>query len=362
MKKSILMAFVILSLTLFVQAQSNPDGFTEGSQIYSEGFDSAGTLSTNFASQTTGQTTIEVIDYTGKKVWGGQGDSDLVYGCEDLSGTTFTDFDIPVAPNTGDSSKNALRMIANFTGSADDGAVANLYTNDIFDGDYRVKVDIFMRINGPADGGGSGSTERCTVGINHSGTKVNNYLQSDTTIYPIDTDGYFYTMNGERGSGFNDYCLFEGTSGEDPFVWARDVNPCGEIDTENPDQYVGAGIGDGDENAILNLLPYGVDKWRYRGAPGDSWVTLIIDFYKYYGIQKVTLYLDNNDGTVAELTTYSDTDATYESGKILMGYMDDYSSENDAEDSFVLFDNLEVFQLDPPPPPLSADSVWSLYE
>lgn len=354
MKKIIFMAILILSIALCVSAQTNPWGYTQGAEIYSETFDTAASL-TSFAQSGTGNYIIEWLDYTGKKVYGGAGNN----GCEDLSGTTFTDSDIGVGPNTGDASKNAIRMIVNpstITPAAL--SVANLYTNSSFSGNYRVSVDMFYRVNGPPDAGGTGSTEDGIVGVGHSGSKIPNQHQAGGI--PTDTDGYFFVMNGERGTGSTgDVCLFEGDpAAQDTAIYLVNVLPCGDVD---PISAVGSGFGIADNNEWLDFMPYGVDKYRFRGAPGDSWITLIIDSLTVSSERRTVVYIDN--GTeVKEITQYADTDATYESGKILLGYEDRFLSSNTPEESYLIYDNLKVYELDPPPPPASADSQWALYK
>jgi hypothetical protein len=348
-----------MSITLCVSAQTNPYGYTQGSEIYSETFDAGGSLS-NFAASGTGNYIIEWLDYTGKKVYGGAGSA--TGGCEDLSGTTFTDSDIGVAPNTGDASKNAIRMIVNpNTITPAIQSVANLYTNTSFSGDYRVYVDMFYRVNGPPDYGGTGSTEDGIVGVSHSGSKTINQQQDGDAQNPTDTDGYFFVLNSERGTGATgDVCLFEGDpAAKDVAKYLVNVLPCGDVD---PLTAVGSGLGITDNAEWLNFMPYGVDKFRYRGSPGDAWITLIIDSLTVASERITVVYIDN--GTeVKEITRYADTDATYASGKILLGFEDRFTSSNGPEESYLIFDNLKVYDLDePPPPPLAADSQWALYE
>ncbi|MBN1901456.1 hypothetical protein JW926_09065 [Candidatus Sumerlaeota bacterium] len=362
MKKTVFLTICCFCLTFFVYAQTNPYGYTEGAQIFSETFDTAASLS-NFTQSGTGNYTIEWLDYTGKKVYGGSGNT----GCEDLSGTTFTDSDIGVAPNTGDASKNAIRMIVNpSTITPAIQSVANIYTNTAFSGDYRVYVDMFFRVNGPPDDGGTGSTENGIVGVNHGGAKIINQQQDGDSQNPTDTDGYFFILNGERGTGATgDACLFEGDpAAQDVAKYLVNVLPCGDVD---PATVIGSGLGITDNNEWLNFMPYGVDKYRYRGAPGDSWITFIMDSLTIES-EHITIVYINNGTEVKEITRYSDADATYASGKILLGYEDRFTSSNAPEESYLIFDNLKVCSLDAPPPtptpipPLNVDSPWSLYE
>jgi len=357
MKKTILMMILILGLTIGISAQDNPYGYTQGAEIYSETFDSAASL-TNFTQAGTGQYTIEYLDFTGKKVYGGPGDTG---GCDDDSTVTYIDFDIPVAPNSGDASKNAIRMYVNPDTGAASQSVANLYTNTSFSGDYRIKVDMFCRINGPVDYGGSGSTENGIVGVGHSGTKINNQQQDGDAENPTDTDGYFIVMNGERGTGSTgDVVLFEGDpAAKDVGIYLVNVLSCGDVD-QGTAVGTGLGIGTGNENEWLDLFPYDVTTWRYRGSPGDGWITMIIDSLSVGSSRVTVIYIDNGTA-VAEVKDYADLDATYESGKILLGMEDRFTSQNAPDESYIIYDNLTVYELDAPVI-LSTDVTWSLYE
>ena len=88
---------------------------------------------------------------------------------------------------------------------------------------------------------------------------------------------------------------------------------------------------------------------------------MIIDSLTVGSSRVTVIYIDNGTA-IAEVTDYLDLDATYESGKILLGMEDRFTSQNGPDESYIIFDNLKVYDLDPPPPPLSADTTWTIYE
>ena len=148
-------------------------------------------------------------------------------------------------------------------------------------------------------------------------------------------------------------------SAADTSIYQIHVLPCGDVD---PASAVGTGLGIADNNEWLDLFPYGVDTWRYRGAPGDGWITMIIDSMDRGSSRATVVYISNGSET-AKVVEYLDTDATYASGKICLGHEDRYGpgSENLPDESFILFDNLTVCELDAPVI-LASDGAWALYE
>ena len=106
---------------------------------------------------------------------------------------------IPSAPNTSDGSTKGLRLDANF--SAPNAAEAiTLYKKGIHTGDYSVKFDAWLNVNGPFPDGGSGSTNYLTAGVGGSNS-VNNFV-ANTGF------GGWTAVNGENGSGI-DYRLYK---------------------------------------------------------------------------------------------------------------------------------------------------------
>ncbi len=245
---------------------------------------------------------------------------------------------IPVAPNTSDSSKNGLRMQVNLTASALTGT--NVYTNQTFSEDYMVDVDVFFRVNGPPPAGGTGSTEYYRVGINHTGTQLVNYYQDGTANSPVETDGYYYQGTGDAGASV-DYVLFRGDSAvaddaADGGVFEVSGN-VGESNSNGTDPFDGSTVG------------Y-YSTTNYPGCTGDQWLELRITYIS----KVVRVYMDGY-----LIATLSDPAQRWTSGKVCLGMEDTYTSLAPADTSYVIFDNLRVAQI---PPATAVDSSWLLYE
>jgi len=97
---------------------------------------------------------------------------------------------IPSAPNSVNGSTRGVQMQCNLAS----GAVAALSlspTNRTFAGDYRLRFDAWINVNGPLPAGGSGSTEFLTAGVGTLGNRVEwtNNLTADGVYFAIDGEG-----------------------------------------------------------------------------------------------------------------------------------------------------------------------------
>jgi hypothetical protein len=269
--------------------------------------------------------------------------------------SALTDHDsnaIGSAPNTGDSSTLALYMEVNDDADGTAAAtVANAFNNTaIVAADYVMKVDVYQRINGPAPGGGSGSTQSVVIGVNHSATKRISITQDAGTNFPIDTDGYFFAINGDNGSGTTDVFFLEGSAVEDPVAvpglsWTDDA-AAAEVGNR------GLGIApDGLLAFAPNIFPS--TEFAY-GCPGDHWVT-----YQFESISGVlTGSIDNGlGGGFVTILTFDDPDDTWSSDKVLLALEDRFSSQSPVGTGFTLFDNLVVEEYIPP----NAAGNWAIY-
>ena len=99
---------------------------------------------------------------------------------------------IPSAPNSASGTTRGLEMQANLSLGAV-AAVSLSPTNRNFAGDYRIRFDGWINVNGPFPDGGAGSTEFLTVGIGTSGTRT------EWTGNPS-ADGVYFSANGDGGS------------------------------------------------------------------------------------------------------------------------------------------------------------------
>jgi hypothetical protein len=107
----------------------------------------------------------------------------------------YSSLGIPSAPNSTNSSTLGVQMKANLTLGAV-AAVSLSPASQIFSGDYRVRFDAWINVNGPLGGsssGGPGSTEFLTAGIGTSGTRVE-------WTGNASADGFYFSANGDGGS------------------------------------------------------------------------------------------------------------------------------------------------------------------
>src|SRR5262245_45441803 len=106
---------------------------------------------------------------------------------------------IPSAPHSGDGTTKGLKLDANFS-TPNAAEAISVFTNASYSGDYRVRFDAWLNVNGPFPDGGSGSTNYLTAGVGGDGT-TNNFV-ANTGF------GGWTAVNGENGSGI-DYRLYK---------------------------------------------------------------------------------------------------------------------------------------------------------
>ena len=100
---------------------------------------------------------------------------------------------IPAAPNSTNGNRHGLQMQANLA-NAVVAALSLSPTNKSFSGDYRLRFDAWINVNGPLPGG-PGSTELLTGGVGTSGTRT------EWTGGGSTADGFYFSVNGDGGSG-----------------------------------------------------------------------------------------------------------------------------------------------------------------
>lgn len=98
---------------------------------------------------------------------------------------------IPSAPNSTNGTTRGLQMKANLANNAV-AALSLSPTNQSFAGDYRLRFDAWINVNGPLPGG-PGSTEFLTAGLGTSGTRAQ-------WTGNASADGYYFSANGDGGS------------------------------------------------------------------------------------------------------------------------------------------------------------------
>jgi spore germination protein YaaH len=218
---------------------------------------------------------------------------------------------IPPAPNSQGGSTIGVKFTVNNNDSDPTTEAVSAYPAGQSFGDYyALKFDMWINYNGGA-GGGSGSTEFMTAGINHSGTRV---------CWPNNpaSDGYYFAVSGEGGSS-TDYRAYDGAS---EYSLASGV-------------YVAVSQNNSD-SLYQHLLPS--PEYETQGSPGKHWVS--VEVRQTGGRIEWRL----NGTPLAEVPNPSVT-----SGNVMIGYMDPFTSlANPAEDNFIIYDNVRVEQLPDP--------------
>jgi len=214
---------------------------------------------------------------------------------------------IPPAPSTVGGTTRGLK----FTVNSNDGVAAidavSAYPIGLnFSGNYALEFDMWMNYNGgPAGGGGTGTTEYATAGINHLGNKV--VWRSNAA-----SDGFWFAVTGEGGAN-QDYEAVRGatvlTPAQGGFV-ANSLNA---------------------SNAFYQaLFPH--PDFESPGSPGKNWVRVSI-------MQDAGVITWAMNGTVIA----SRADTTVTSGNIMLGYQDIFASiSGPGALNFVIYDNVRV--------------------
>jgi hypothetical protein len=211
---------------------------------------------------------------------------------------------IPPAPHADGTTIGLHLTVNSGDGTPATEAVSAYPTGQHFEGDYTLEFDLWLNYNnGP--GGGVGSTEFATAGINHAGTRVcwaNN----------PDSDGYWVGVTGEGGDA-DDYRVYR-----DATMLSVAVGGYAANSRNHTDMFY---------QALFPSPPF-----ETQGAPGKQWIHVAVR--QHGGV--ITWRL--NDRLIA-----TRLDATLTAGTIMIGYMDTYASIADpADENFVLFDNVRV--------------------
>jgi hypothetical protein len=239
---------------------------------------------------------------------------------------------IPSAPHSGDSSTLGVRLDANLSGTPQAEAVT-LQTLTSFTGDYTVKFDAWINVNGPFPAGGNGSTNYIAGGVGGDGT-TNNFVANTGK-------GGWFAVNGENGSGI-DYRLYKDAA----------------LQGVATAQY-GAGTATNarnGENGYYDAFgSYDIANYPVQGANngGPAQQTGISD-HGSFGMHwhQVTLYVDDNGGTAGAPLTQVFADGLYigkldggyvSNGSLTLSYSDPTTNQSDLPThSFALIDNLSV--------------------
>lgn len=243
---------------------------------------------------------------------------------------------IPSAPSSGDSSTLGVKLDANF--SAPNAAEAiTLFTNASYSGDYIVKFDAWINVNGPFPDGGSGSTNYLTAGVGSDGT-TNNFVANTG-------NGGWTAVNGENGSGV-DYRLYKDAAlqgvATGQYAAGTAANARNGLNGYY-DQFGGVDMDNFPVQGVNNGGPAQQTGTSSLGSFGMEWhvVELIVD-------------ADGGTGGAASMKWYADglllgtldagaNGAFSAAGKVGFGYSDPTSNGSDNPPlSFVLIDNVVI--------------------
>ena len=230
---------------------------------------------------------------------------------------------IPPAPNSAAGTARGLKLTVNQNDAVAATAGVSLYPRgQSFSNNFAFRCDVWLNYNGPS-GGGIGSTEYATFGINHAGTRVNWGAGTAGA-----SDGVWFAMDGEGGAS-RDYRAYLGTNAVPPVPLSF---------TDSGFAANGARGDDAADPFFRNLFP--APAYETPGAPGKHWVQAEVS--QLDGLLTWRL----NGEVVAQRTNAS----PFLSGNIMLGYMDTFTSiANPAADNFVLFDNMRVLTVVEPP-------------
>lgn len=278
---------------------------------------------------------------------------------------------IPPAPNTTDGSTRGVKLDAN-NGAPNAAEGITLHTNLSFTGDYSVKFDAWMNVNGPFPGGGTGSTTYLSAGVGGNGI-TNNRITSNGDSAAVSGVGGWTAVNGECGNG-KDYRFYKGTvtqlpatgqyaaTDTDPSPTAENVrngelNPyyagLGGVDVESLPVQGGVGMQKGESPGDLT----------YAGAFGMKWqqVELRVDADGGTGGAAAMTWIIS--GKVIGTLDAGASGAFSTTGRVTFGFADPTSGGADAPQyNFGLIDNLRVddFTVVPEPSSLALFGLSAL--
>ena len=223
---------------------------------------------------------------------------------------------IPAAPNSTNGVRRGLKLTVNKNDADAAASGVSLYPKALsFSGNYALRFDMWINYNGGA-GGGTGSTEYATFGLNHAGTRVNWGAGTNSA-----SDGLWFACTGEGGATA-DYTAYVGNPSGSPTQLSYPANGLPAN---------GAASADAGDPFYQGLFPS--PAYETAGSPGKHWVQGEVS-----QINNVLTWRLN--GVVVAQRTNS---TSFTSGDIMIGYMDIFPSiASPPQDNFVIFDNVQV--------------------
>jgi hypothetical protein len=243
---------------------------------------------------------------------------------------------IPSAPYSGDGSTKGLKLDANFSAPHAVEAIS-VFTNASYTGDYRVRFDGWINVNGPFPDGGSGSTNYLGAGVGSDGT-TNNFVANTGS-------GGWTAVNGENGSG-TDYRFYKDATlqGVATAQYAAGIAANARNGLNGYyDQFGNVDVSNFPIQGVNNGGPAQQNGTSFKGSFGMAWhdVQLIVD-------------ADGGTGGAASMKWYIDNlligtldaganGAFSANGKVALSYSDPTSNASDNPPlSFALVDNLRI--------------------
>ncbi len=237
---------------------------------------------------------------------------------------------IPPAPRSTAGTTRGLRLEANLTG-AGVAALSLSPRNQNFNGDYRLRFDMWINANGPFPEGGTGSTEFITAGVGTAGNRVQ-WTASGSTA-----DGCWFSVDGEGGasdtsSTSGDFCVYVGPSLQSP------ASGCYTAGTEtsakgNLHSYYVSAFPAGATPPALQQANYAQQTGSLAGGTvGFAWHEVIV-------ARRGSVV----DWAIDGVRLATITNASFAADNVFIGYWDAYSSLSDNPNlSFGLVDNIRV--------------------
>jgi hypothetical protein len=262
----------------------------------------------------------------------------------------YSKMGIPLAPHSSGGAQHGLRMEANLSAGAT-AALSLSPRNQFFGGDYRLRFDMWINVNGPLPDGGTGSTEFVTAGVGTVGSKVQWPGNGSAA------DGIWFATDGEGGAGdtstsLGDFCVYSGPSIQQPasgvYAAGEDTSAKGNINRYYITAFPGGAIAPALQQADYPQQTGGTA----AGSLGFGWHDVIVA----RSGNKVEWIIDG-----IRLATV--TQASLSGSNVFVGYWDGYASISDNPNlSFGLVDNVRVEVPAVPPSIASQPSGGAVWE
>ncbi len=235
----------------------------------------------------------------------------------------YSSMGIPPAPHSSGTTLG-VRFGANIVDPAAAECIMITPTGYVFGGDYKLTFDMWINVNGPLPGGGTGSTEHVCAGVGYDGVTLNNTSTGSGGWFAVDGDGgETYDYRAYKNSGLQ-YLA----SGQ----WlVDDYNANATTDNDIENYFAGQSAPTYQQNNYTQQTGS-----LNNGCAGFAWREVEIVVVG----DTVTWTIDGLPLCRLDRTVGADFPLD---GAISLGYFDRYSSVSDNPDlSFGLIDNVRV--------------------